>query len=486
MKEEQFSRLPSNVSYDEWKYGKQNVEAKKLEKRLTEVEKKAANLAQTTYSGIWADDVTVADYSSKANSIQGKRDYYDEELKKYNALSQITNEAEFAEIRAKYDDEIKRGAFIFLDEEDKEALRKMVSNVDSSVWLGQHDLRRLIEEGKGYADNRVLYLTQRVQQLEDFEKKGKLYLQYQDEINKINEKLFKLGGGINPFGPDAYSQARLQNALRFDRRLQADKYLRPLLDKDWDKLTDHEKYSIWEYTRNSNPMNKSLSGYHDSWNRRDFLGLENTVWGHEDDWRSLSGFFRIFCKKGTYGDVDYHQAITALTNAIDKCKTNKDMWLVRGSDRSGFARLLEGNLFSFDEAVQILKSGSEEKMKKALVGQTFTNHSFMSTGIAEDAGFGGNVMYSIYAPKGTKGVYAEPQSYYGDTADDRLYKKGMKFHSVGGEAEMILQRGTQFRIRNITYDGWNIHVEMEIVGQPNYFKFGDEDTFNNGKTRHKK
>ena len=29
-------------------------------------------------------------------------------------------------------------------------------------------------------------------------------------------------------------------------------------------------------------------------------------------------------------------------------------------------------------------------------------------------------------------------------------------------------------------------VKMEVRDQPSYFKFGDEDTYNGGKTRHKK
>lgn len=51
---------------------------------------------------------------------------------------------------------------------------------------------------------------------------------------------------------------------------------------------------------------------------------------------------------------------------------------------------------------------------------------------------------------------------------------------------MILQRGTEFRITKIDYNHGDYTVEMEIVNQPNYFKYGDEDTYNNGLTRHSK
>ena len=41
-------------------------------------------------------------------------------------------------------------------------------------------------------------------------------------------------------------------------------------------------------------MNKSLSGYHDTWDRRDYIGPDKTVWGHEDPWRSLPSVFKKY------------------------------------------------------------------------------------------------------------------------------------------------------------------------------------------------
>ena len=67
-----------------------------------------------------------------------------------------------------------------------------------------------------------------------------------------------------------------------------------------------------------------------------------------------------------------------------------------------------------------------------------------------------------------------------------LYKKGQSYYSVGNEAEVILQRGTRFRITKLEKQGSTFVVHMEVIEQPDYFKFGDEDTFNSGKTRHKK
>ena len=295
--------------------------------------------------------------------------------------------------------------------------------------------------------------------------------------------------GLTPvtsgFDPSVYSAAAKSAAKDFSSRNEADKHHRKYLDAIWDTLTDEEKYGVWEYTRNSNPMNKSLSGYHDNWSRSSFLGPDKTVWGHEDPWRSLPSAFK---KYGKGGNVSYHKAITETTKAIEKSVLPESCYLVRGSELDGLAGLIEGNVFSYDQAMALLNGGDIDKIKKAFEGQVVQNHAFTSTGVATGSGFSGRVAYKIYAPKGTKGIYAEPQSYFGSTVGPKaqLYKTGQAYSSVGGEAEIIVQRGTKYRITNISKNGNKFLIEMEIVEQPDYFKFGDEDTFNDGKTRHKK
>ena len=286
------------------------------------------------------------------------------------------------------------------------------------------------------------------------------------------------------FDQDVFEDAAKKAAHNFTNRNEADKFHRKYLDSIWDNLTDEEKYGVWEYTRNSNPMNKSLSGYHDSWSRSSFIGMDKTDWGHEDSWRSLPSVFHKF---GKGGHATYHKAIVDTTKAIEKSALPEGVRLVRGSDKNGFAGMIEGDLFSFDQAKNLLNKPIGD-VKKALEGQVIQNHAFTSTGIASGTGFGGDVAYRIYAPKGTHGIYAEPQSYFGDTVGSsaKLYKKGQSYGGVGSEAEIILQRGTEFRITNVSKSGGTMVVEMEIVAQPDYFKYGDEDTFNAGKTRHKK
>lgn len=305
-----------------------------------------------------------------------------------------------------------------------------------------------------------------------------------DDITDVNAAV-NIGDEIT-FGVDAYTKEAKRQAKMFASRDGADRYYRPKLDKFWDKTTEKEKYSVWEYTQNSNPINKSLSGYHDTWNRDDFKGLGKTDLGHEDKWRKFNtdSFEKKF---GKDGHKDYKMVVEKLTNVIDKSKMKDSVYLVRGSDAEGLAGLLEGNLISFDDARKLIKKNNIEDLKKVIKGQKFTNHSFTSTGIASGTGFNDEIAYEIFAPKGTKYIYAEPASYYGNTiSGESLYKAGQSYSSVGSEAEVILQRGTTFIIRDVKKEGSKIKIIMDVTEQPDYFKTGLEHTHTKGKTSYTK
>lgn len=288
-----------------------------------------------------------------------------------------------------------------------------------------------------------------------------------------------------------FTEARKNAAKYYYDRNEADKYFRPILDENWDDMSEWEKYATWEYTHNSNPINKSLSGYHESWSRSNFIGVANTDWGHENRYRGFDHTpFRT-----KFGDADghvqYHKVNTSLTTAIEKNAMRDDVWLFRGGGSGSLAGLLENGGFNYDDVQRVIEYGTDaekEKLKQAIIGKEFQEHSFLSTGVAKDAGFTHKpVKYEIYAPKGTKGIYAEPQSYYGGTIGmkEKIYEKGHSWSgNVGSEAEVILQRGTTYRITDIEFTYTGANVKMEVVNQPNYFVFGDEDTFNNGATRH--
>lgn len=405
--------------------------AQSVDDVLAAAKAKLGSIPNKTYSGIWKDDVTLADYEYKASSIAKKKQYYESQIAKYSGSAYANSSWAPAEI-AKY---------------------------------------------QKYLDD-----------LAEFEKNGKLYMQAQQEV-KAAQMAFNQAKGIQgKFTPDMYTDEAKAAAKSFTSADAADKFHRKYLDSIWNEGTEYEHYSVWEYTQNSNPINKSLSGYHDDWSRSSFKGLGKTDLGHEDNWRSFDT--KTFDKKfGVNGHKDYKSVVQNLTTMIDKSELPDSVYLVRGSDKNGLAGLLEGNLLSFDDAKSLLNSGDAGKIKSALEGQVFTNHSYMSTGIAKGTGFSGEVSYEVFAPKGTHAIYAEPASYYGNTVGmkEKLYKVGQSYSSIGREAEVIIQRGTDFRITDVAVDGRGcVSIKMEVVNQPDYFKTGLEHTHNGGKTSYKK
>lgn len=401
---------------------------------------------------------------------------------------------------------------ILTDEEKLKAAQKYLASLSNDALIGVwknpvhlSDYKTLYESGSlmkkvdWYETNMMLYpgspnyakWQQLYDELQNFMTKGEAYAQAVKDVEDLMALTQKGKIQYNPTGAftkDQYSDAMKALARRFTSGMEADKFHRPNLDSIWDKLTENQQYSVWEYTQNSNPINKSLSGYHDGWQRYNFLGLGNTDLGHEDPWRSFST--RAFEKKfGVNGHKDYKMVVQELTKAIEMSTMPEGCFLVRGSDNNGLAGLLEGDLLSFSDAKNLIDNGDISQIKAALEGQVFQNHSFMSTGIAEGTGFSGSVAYKIYAPQGTKGIYAEPTSYFGNTVgmQEKLYKKGQSYSSIGGEAEVILQRGTKFRITEVKQKSYGgLEVNMEVIDQPSYFKSGLEHTHNDGATEYKK
>ena len=477
-------QLVKDMTYDEWKAAKKASKLNELnlaKQELAEAQKavlKAKINEAKVYSNIWKDPVTLADYPAKKASIQAKKDYYTAEIAKIqqaqaNGESWATDDKlkeKQKQLRLLKEYE-KNGALL----EKRDAALAKVQAVYNSTGITQTATAPAVPAAVKKAA-----------------KKAKA-------ANGANTQPAAQTGKTGQFDANAWDPGRKKKAVFYKDRNAADKVLRPRLDADWDTLTDEEKYAVWEYTHNSHPINRPLSGYNDTWKPYGYIGgPDKTEWGYEDNYNNRN--LRYFGEMGRFGDSrgqpSFKKVITKLTQAIDRAQPiQEDMWLVRGSDENGLAGWFRGAGMDYNAVVALFDGRHTEKdMQQALVGRQALNHAFTSTGIAKDSGFGGNVKYRIYAPKGTHGIYAEPQSHYGGSMgqDDKIYKKGSRYSYVGGEAEIILQRGTTYVCTGIRITGHDsygkpeVEIEMEIQEQPDYFKYGDEDTYNGGKTRHKK
>lgn len=221
-------------------------------------------------------------------------------------------------------------------------------------------------------------------------------------------------------------------AKHFSSREEADKLFRPWTEEAWSKLTSAEQHAAYSYTAESGKFNRPLRGY-------------------ESNWNSYVGTGKVSLNNEGAG-----QMIKDLKEAIAKVEVKEDVWLFRGSDQQSLAGLL-----GIDKS-KIIPS-KITTLNKKFAGTPVTDRAFFSTGIAADAGFHDKISYEILAPKGTNGIYAEPFSRFGGTKKDGYWDGKEKAAYIGAEAEMILQAGTTFIIKEIKLVSEKVTIILEIM-----------------------
>jgi hypothetical protein len=374
--------------YDDLKAKKQAVEAeiekKKiaarknlLTKKVKKLEKEIQGIQVKTYSGIWKDDVTTADYADKAAGIQAKKEYF---LNKLNSG--------------------------ILSDSDKAKFNLFLKDLD------------------------------------EFEAEGKRYADIQAALKAAKGQLtsLKKGGTLND--NNTYSQERKNAAVWAKTPEAADDALRGVSGEVWRSASKAEREAIYKYTQGSGGFNRPLRGYDKSWH--DFKGAGKVPLNNEG--------------KGT--------AIKNMTKLIDRSKYDFDIWLQRGIESSKGAAEFLG--ISEDN----LRHWSQAEFQKNLVNKEVdrTDDGFVSCGSSKGKGFSGYI-FNIYCPKGTKMMYAEPFSHFGNGAElhwDGIPKRldGIsRQSSFGYEDETIIQRGTTFRVIKVEKKGTSIYFDVEVVKQ---------------------
>ena len=254
----------------------------------------------------------------------------------------------------------------------------------------------------------------------------------------LSDKADELAKVMKRYGleDDKFSKARKDKAYWFtgaDARKRGDAVLRPDTGAVWASAPSAERQAAYKYTSGSGSFNRPLRGYAGSWSN--FKGVGNV-------------------------DLDYEgsgEAIKHMTNIINKSQYNFDIWLQRGVESDSGAA-------GFLGIPQKMLNASEDDLKQMLLGKVVKDEAFTSTAAAKGSGFSGRLILNIYAPKGTKMIYAEPFSAYGHGSKSSWDGKAGQ-SSFGSEFEVILQRGTSFKITKIEKSGYTIYADVDIVGQ---------------------
>ena len=438
-------QLITDMDYGEWKAAKQgsvlnDLNAAKI--NLAEAQKavvKANVKEDKVYEGIWKDPVTLADYPDKKDAIQAKRDYYTAEIEKYNqakasGASWATDDKinELVKKRKLLDEFEKRGQLL---QKRNEALQKVQDLYDQV----------------GYAQTAAAPAVAKKAPAKKAQKGAKKAAAASGGASGGAQaqkgaglSLGSIGTQKTAFDPDAYSQERKDKALWTTSKDKVDGMMRGRTGEVWRNASDLERDAIFEYTQSFSKYNEPLRGIEYGTNKYKGVGKTDLDTSRKNGGR-----------------------LNRMTDIIDKCSYDHDMWLQRGVRFSGMDKF-------FGVSERTLRYGSEKELQGALLGTTPTEYAFMSMGSAKGQGFSGDILLNIYAPKGTKMMYAEPFSYYGrDKHGNMSGLNGKKWDgkssqpSYGREFETIMQQGTQFRVTKVERKGGQIYVDMEVINQDN-------------------
>lgn len=361
-------------------------EIKKLNKEISAAKDELDAFEIKTYSGIWKDDVSTADWALKKGSIQAKKDYFENKL-------------------------------LYAADVD-----------EANKWK---DL---------------------IAQLDDFNNNGEKYHNIQQALKKSEQTLKKVQkNGIITQIDDKFTQERKDAAYWFTDKngsvKGADAVLRDKSGEVWRNSSKIEKDSIYEYTRSYHKFNEPLRGIEYGTNK--ILGVGNV------------DLEQIGVNYGGYKPGEVKKQIDGLTNILEKSSYDFDIWVQRGCRRSGMDKFFGIDINDFDLP--------QDELAAKLIGTTPTEYAFMSTGVAKGKGLNtsGGILLNVYAPAGTKMMYVEPFSAFGAGAG-KSWDGISPQHSFGHEAEMLLQRGTKFRVTKVEKSGGTIYVDVEVIEQGVY------------------
>ena len=218
---------------------------------------------------------------------------------------------------------------------------------------------------------------------------------------------------------DRFSAARKNAAFRTSEPADADKLLREQTAKVWRDLDEESRYALNAYTYMA------------------YMDINPALRGTDTPSESTKA------------------QISRITKAIDQCELQQDTYLYRGVDIFALSKMLG---VTYDR----LTDGDPGKF----VGMEITDKEFMSCGTAEGKGFDDSGVYMrIYCPKGTKAMYAEPFSAYGNGGKGDWDGNSAQT-SFSTEFETILQRGTRMQITSATKNEYgSFELECQVVAQ---------------------
>lgn len=180
----------------------------------------------------------------------------------------------------------------------------------------------------------------------------------------------------------------------------------------WENATKNEKDAIYEYTQSYHKYNEPLRG-------KKYIGGKSFPQG-----------------------MSFREAVENMTNIIDKSSYDEDIWVQRGIDS-------DVAIFQNNSSKKLSSLGSmSDSQLQSLVGTTFKENGFFSSGAGKDTGFSEkDVILNTYCPRGTKMMYMNIHGAFKNTSEN----------------EMLLQRGYSYRITKVEKVGGRYYLDCEVL-----------------------
>lgn len=230
-----------------------------------------------------------------------------------------------------------------------------------------------------------------------------------------------------PFRKSNYTKAHKDTAVWCKSMEESKKKIDAQALTVWESANHEEREAIKKYTAEYEQFNDPLRGY--EYGTGQYKGVGSI------DFENIGNNSYGKLKPGEARDL-----ITNMTNYIDRSAFDEDIWLQRGCSFIGMDKF-----FNLRKPMQ---DYTLDELRAEILGTKPTEHGFMSCGAAKGTGFDKKpVILNIYAPAGTKMAY---------TANFSIFEE---------ENEMVLQRGTQFRVAKVEEKpGEGFFIDLEVVG----------------------
>lgn len=306
-----------------------------------------------------------------------------------------------------------------------------LSKIDQAILDGdtanEEKFKKLLDELEQFANNGSSYEA--------------MLKARKDALNEV-EKIYKQAvadttpASGSPFGTAAYSKSRKDAALWAKNAKEVDDAMRDQTGEVWRNATLKERDAIFEYTRSYHKFNEPLRGI--EYGSNNYKGVGNT---------DLNASY-----------ANNGERLNNLTSILNKSTYSQDVWLQRGCGYGGMDKF-------FQCSDSLLQSGTQQEVENELLGKVVTEYGFMSCGTMKGTGFTSNpILLNIYAPSGTKMMYVEPFSAFGN-GDGENWDGKSKQSSFGYELETLLQQGTQMRITKVERNGGTLYVDLDVIDQ---------------------